>query len=271
MKTKASRGRTRNSLAPISINGTRIKPKDAVHRRKLLALQAYVKNLLASPARPDIAKIILFGSVAKGEARRDSDVDVLVIGFDNLESLRSASYDATLELGGFAGEGIEPLFETIDELVAPEDYFRYEVTRFGKEIYSVSDEQIKRAEAHAWLNLARDYVSYAEHSLTAGDLRAVADLAYNGAELCAKALLLFKMDKMPGSHGGLLEKFGELLVKSGPFPRELGHRLNRGLQVRSGARYKPKETITREMAEENLTLAREMIVHLEKYLQEAEQ
>lgn len=251
------------------INGMSIKPKDAVHLRKLLALQAYVQALLSSPARSGIAKIILFGSVAKGDARKDSDVDVLVIGFDNLESLQDASYDATLELGDFAGEGIEPLFETIDEWVGLEDYFRYEVTRFGKEIYSVSDEQIKRAEAHAWLNLARDYVSYAEHSLTAGDLRAVADLAYNGAELCVKALLLFKLDKLPGSHGGFLEKFGELLVKSGPFPRELGRRLSRGLQVRSWARYKPKETITRDMAEEHLALAREMIVHLEKYLKEA--
>jgi len=271
MKTKprhSARERARPYVTAIPINGTRIKPKNAVHRKKLLALQAYVRNLLASPARPDIAKIILFGSVAKGEARKDSDVDVLVIGFDNLESLRDASYDATLELGGFAGEGIEPLFETIDELVAPEDYFRYEVTRFGKEIYSVSDEQIRRAEAHAWLNLARDYVSYAEHSLAVGDSRAVADLAYNAAELCVKALLLFKLEKMPGTHGGFLEKFGEFFIKSGPFPRELGRRLNRGLQVRSWARYKPKETVTREMGEENLNLAREMISHLEEFLRE---
>ncbi|MDE3087971.1 MAG: nucleotidyltransferase domain-containing protein, partial [Chloroflexota bacterium] len=113
MKTKpkhSARERARPYVTAIPINGTRIKPKNAIHRKKLLALQAYVRNLLASPARPDIAKIILFGSVAKGEAHPESDVDVMVLGFDRLDLLRDASYDATLELGEYAGEGIEPLF-----------------------------------------------------------------------------------------------------------------------------------------------------------------
>jgi uncharacterized protein (UPF0332 family)/predicted nucleotidyltransferase len=262
------KARRQNSLAPVLINGTRIKPKDVVHRRKLQALQVYVKNLLASSARPDIAKIILFGSVAKGEARPESDIDVMVLGFDNLDALQDASYDATLELGDFAGEGIEPLFETIDEWFKPEDYFMYRVTRFGKEVYSVPEEIMKQEEAASWLELARDYLSYTEYCFAGEKWRAVADLGYNAAELCVKGLLLLKMDELPSSHGGLLSKFGEYYTRSGPFPRELGRRLSRGLQVRSWARYRRQVNITREMAEENLNLAKEMINHLDNALRE---
>ncbi len=47
-------------------------------QRKLEAARSFAERLLASPARDHIAKIIVFGSVAKGTARPDSDVDVIV-------------------------------------------------------------------------------------------------------------------------------------------------------------------------------------------------
>lgn len=269
MKTKpkhSARERAHPYATAIPINGTRIKPKNATHRRKLLALQAYVRNLLASPTRPDIAKIILFGSVAKGEARPESDVDVMVLGFDHLDLLRGASYDATLELGEYAGEGVEPLFETIDEWVEPQDYFMYRVTRFGKEVYSVPNEELKRTQAEDWLSLARDCLSDAEYSGIGSRWRAAADLSYNAAELCVKSLILLKQDDLPRTHGGLLTRFGELYVRDGPFPRQLGERLNRGLEVRSWARYRRKVNITQAMAEENLSLAKELISHLHSAL-----
>lgn len=264
----STRKTTRKSFAPVSINGTSIKPKNAIHRKKLEALQVYVRSLLASPLRPQIAKIILFGSVAKGEVRSDSDIDLMVIGFDQLDDLRDASYNAILEVAGTSNEGIEPLFERIDEWIEPQSYFTYRVTRFGKEVYTVPDEHIKQAEASDWLSLAKEYLASAEHSLSAEDWRAVADLAYNAAELCAKGLLLFKMDDLPGSHGGIIGKFGEYYTKEGPLSRELGKRLTRALEIRSWARYRPRINITREMAEENVTLSREMISHLETILKE---
>jgi uncharacterized protein (UPF0332 family) len=262
--------RSRKRFAPVPINGTRLYPKNAIHRRKLLALKQYVSNLLASPARAQIAKIILFGSVAKGEARPESDIDVYVMGFDDLDALRDASYDAILDLPSDCHEGIEPLFDTIESLIFPEDYFTYRVTRYGKEIYTVPERQIKLEEAAGLLELARLYLASAEDLLQADRWRAVADLAYNAAELCVKGLLLFKMDDLPGSHGGVVKKFGELYARDNVLPRNLGKRLNQGLETRSLARYKPKAKITRETAEENVNLAREMINHLDTYLRENE-
>ena len=88
------------------------------------------------------------------------------------------------------------------------------------------------------------------------------DAAYNAAELCVKGLLLLRLDDIPGSHGGLVGKFGELYVQTGELPRELGRRLNKGLDARAAARYDYAAQITEEMARDVLQLARELIGHL---------
>ena len=44
-----------------------------------------------------IDEIILFGSVARGEAREDSDVDILVVGEVSLEELVDISFPILLE------------------------------------------------------------------------------------------------------------------------------------------------------------------------------
>lgn len=256
-------------LAPVRIDGHELQPRDEIHRRKLEALRVFVERLLASPARDQIAKIILFGSVARGEAQADSDVDVMVYGFGDLKRLRDFAYDAHLDLGEYTGEGIEDLYDDISEWSEPHDYFTYSVRHFGKEIHTVSDTEIKRAEAIEFLELAQEYLGGAERALNASDVRLAADGAYNAAELCVKGLLLFKMDVIPGSHSGLVDKFGELYAKPGIVPRELGKRLHEGLKVRSWARYKRTVIITPEMAQNNLVLAREFIALLEHKLQEA--
>lgn len=63
-----------------------------------------------------------------------------------------------------------------------------------------------------------------------------------------------------------MDKFGELYVKPGIFPRELGRRLNEALKVQSWARYKHHMVITEEMARSNLSLASEMIENLKNTL-----
>ena len=61
---------------------------------------------------------------------------------------------------------------------------------------------------------AEEYLDAARDSLRNGYPRLAVDAAYNSAELGVKAMLLFRLDDIPGSHGGVVGKFGELYVKS---------------------------------------------------------
>jgi len=66
----------------------------------------------------------------------------------------------------------------------------------------------------------------------------------------------------PSSHSGIVLKFGELLIKEGSFPRDLGRELNR-------ARYDPHVGVTEEDGERILGLADELIEALRKHLGKA--
>lgn len=235
---------------------------------KFAALERFAQKLLSGPLRDRIAKIVLYGSLAKGEARPDSDIDVLVFSLDGLEALRDACAQASFEVAMETGEGIEPLVYPIGEYFRPRSYFLYRASRAGKEVFSMPQEELRRREAEAFYDLAQVYLAGARRSFDAGDLRIAVDAAYNAAELCVKGLLVLKIDDLPGSHGGLVGKLGKLYVQTGMLPWDLGRRLNRGLEARANARYNYAAFISEETAQEVLELAREMIGHLGRRLQE---
>ena len=108
------------------------------------------------------------------------------------------------------------------------------------------------------------YLNGAKVALKAKSFRLAVDAAYNAAELCAKGLLLFELEELPSSHGGIVGEFGRLYVKRGKAPKALWRRLNRGLETRNKARYDFNAEINREKAKELIKLAEEMQVLLEK-------
>ena len=55
-----------------------IETKDELHQRKMNVLAKFVDVLLSSPEGKNVAKIVLYGSVARGDEEKDSDIDVLV-------------------------------------------------------------------------------------------------------------------------------------------------------------------------------------------------
>jgi len=62
------------------------------------AVEEFVRRVLER-YRDKIDSIILFGSVARGEAKADSDIDILVVGDVNLEELVEVSFPTLLEYG----------------------------------------------------------------------------------------------------------------------------------------------------------------------------
>lgn len=66
--------------------------------QKQEALKQFVERV-NDKYRGKIEKIILFGSYAKGEAREDSDIDLLIIGNVSLDNLVDISFPLLLKYG----------------------------------------------------------------------------------------------------------------------------------------------------------------------------
>ena len=69
-----------------------------IQERYQRAVDEFVRRALEK-YRDRIDEIILFGSVARGEAGEDSDIDILVIGDASLEELVEISFPILLEQG----------------------------------------------------------------------------------------------------------------------------------------------------------------------------
>ncbi len=110
---------------------------------KYNALEDFIQRLLSSSVRDQIARIILFGSVAREDAREDSDVDVLVFGFGDMSRLSEECADASMEVMLEFGELVQSLVYCISDISPPRSYFLQQVTRDGKELYRMDDNELK--------------------------------------------------------------------------------------------------------------------------------
>jgi len=130
-------------------------------------------------------------------------------------------------------------------------------------------DPLKLDEIKSRLSLAKLNLKMSNSLLGQKDyVRGVVDLAYNAVELCAKGLILLKQDDLPSRHRGIVQRFSELYVKEGPLKKEIGRRMNKGLDYRNNARYVPTAEITKKHAQHNINLAKELIAFLQKELEQ---
>lgn len=104
--------------------------------KKLKTLNYFKKKLLESKIKKEIAKMILFGSLASGKAQKKSDIDILV--FTHKKPLRKiediideSSFDAT----ALYGESVEPLIYSLKEYEYPKSAFLTRIIKEGKEVF----------------------------------------------------------------------------------------------------------------------------------------
>lgn len=253
---------------PVRIDGTELRATSEVHYRKLLALQRFMETLLNSPAREQVAKVVLFGSTAWGDPEPDSDVDVLVFGLEPLASLDEMCAEASLEAALTTSESVQPLVYPLSRYTHVGTLFMHGVVREGKELYAMDEKTLWRETAEVYYDLASDYLEGAQENLEADRLRIAIDAAYNAAELCAKAFLILRRGRVPKRHGGIITAFSDEFVKTGIFPRRVGRAFNRAFEYRNKARYEGRTPITREMTTSVLDLAQELLTGLEKHLRQ---
>jgi len=221
-------------------------------------LNQFKDYLLNSEVGDHIAKIVLFGSHAKGSAADDSDVDILIFttnGAHIQKALMDKVYDFMID----RNVPLEILTSNIDGLFIYPDYFIYNITSYGVEIYSMEKEKIKMAMMKSIKELAEEYYESACEVLETNRIRLAVDAAYNAAELAAKVLILMKQDDLPGSHGGIVSQFGQLFVKTKELDKDLGRGLNTSLKLKNMARYRPDAVLAHDEAKDILNLANRLI------------
>jgi uncharacterized protein (UPF0332 family)/predicted nucleotidyltransferase len=231
----------------------------AEETKKREALRSFIKNLRHSEVKDSIAKIVLFGSMARGDFSPESDVDVLVFATDKLAEVSKACAEASLWTGIEKKESVEPLIRCADKLLYTDSYFLTRALQEGEEVYGMAEEELAKKGAENSLRLAEEYLELARYDLEGKQFRGVVDAGYNAAELCVKGLLTLKPEKLPRTHGGIVQKFGELYVQAGLATKEVGRSLNQALQFRNDARYDFHAEITREKAEEVIKLAETLV------------
>jgi len=214
--------------------------------------------LLLSDIKDKIVKIILFGSHAKGTATADSDIDILIFTVNGREVEKSLM-DKVYEFMINHNVPLEVITSSIDDLFFSQDFFIYNITRYGMEVYSMEKEEIKKMMLQDIVQLSEEYLDSAKEVLNMNRIRLAIDAGYNAAELAAKALIFLKEEDLPGSHGGVVSLFGQLYIKTEEIDQEIGRNLNMSLKLRNEARYKPNAVLKKEDAENILKLAEQLI------------
>ncbi len=239
---------------------------DAVFQRKRQAAEAFLAYLLASPARPYLAKVILHGSIAQKSVRPDSDVDIIVFRTDGSGVVEEACDEAGFRVALEMAESVEPLVYPFRDAIHPPSYFVYRALQEGEELYAMESEDLKRFEVEGLYELGQEYLEGARELQARGRYRLAVDAAYNAAELAAKGLILLRADHLAQTHGGVVGQLGELYIRSGELPADLGRRLHRVLRYRNLARYEHSATLGTTEAEQAIALAEELLGHLGRHL-----
>lgn len=194
-------------------------------------------------------------------------MDLVVFSAGDLQAARRACAEAALDTSLETGESVEPLVYPLTRYYHPDSLFLQQAVKQGKVIYAMEEPDLKRSLLEGRYHLASSYLRVARYVFDHGDYREAADLAYNAAETAVKALLLLEIEELPKSHRGVVNRFGDLYIRTGRLPRSMGRDLRLALATRNRARYEPEQVITRPEAEEVLGLADRLLQHVMEFRQ----
>lgn len=196
-----------------------------------------------------VDSIVLYGSVARGEAGPQSDIDILVVGGDRRRLRDVAGKIAfnldseggfTFLISAFAIERDELL--NLRRLGSP---FIRNVLREGQILYDndtfaripdmthgPSQEYIARQ-----LESAEEALDDAEYLLQGGRYKATANRAYYAMFHAAMAALMRSGGDLPRTHGGVTNQFGLHYVRAGIIDPELAETLQDNYELRRKSDY----------------------------------
>ncbi|MDW8326771.1 MAG: nucleotidyltransferase domain-containing protein [Anaerolineales bacterium] len=235
---------------------------------KLNAAADFTARLLNGPLGERVMRVILFGSVARGEAHPGSDVDVMVFADAPRRALAGPASSAAWETTLAWAESLEHLLYPLGDLVQPRSYVVYNALKRGREIYGMPETEIRRREAWNLFEKANHHWLQSQTVMRAGAFELAIVGACTAAELAAKALLLLKEGvDLPSTHGGPMQIFGREYILTGEAPAAWGQLLRQHLEVRRLALYDTTvKAMTAADAQPVLDLARDMLDFLQNKL-----
>ncbi|MEK9162173.1 MAG: HEPN domain-containing protein [Chloroflexota bacterium] len=243
-----------------------IETKDELHQRKMNVLAKFVDALLASPEGKDVAKVILFGSSARGEAEEDSDIDVLLLAARDTERLNDVARSIALPMLLDLGE-VDVFVAPMSYWFAPNSYFVQSVIENGVEVSSMPEKEMEHIMSLHFYYLAVDYYEAAQISRNTGHWRVAVDAGYNAIELAMKAFLVGQVKEMPNRHGSINRLFGQIyVVARQKFSHDFGSHLNPALELRNKARYVYEAKIDEEDVKFVFGVADEILAQLKDYV-----
>jgi len=121
-------------------------------------------------------------------------------------------------------------------------------------------------EPEAWLRRADSALREADALLDQGFIAASISRSYYAMFYAARALLASR-GLSPKTHGGVLQKLGDLFVKPGLLPSEMTSAMGATMELREQADYEPESAaINQTKAGEALSAARRFVSHAEGFL-----
>ncbi|MHA1649524.1 MAG: nucleotidyltransferase domain-containing protein [Candidatus Helarchaeota archaeon] len=177
-------------------------------------------DYIISRLNDKIAAIILFGSLAKQNITQNSDIDILIIHFGDREfekRLAAETFNFMMETGA----PIEYLAYGYFQVKNNPTYFVKYNLENGVVLYMKNQDELKKKEIEGYINLSNIFEESAKYCFNQRFIRAAIDLGYNSIELKIKALLLKRLNDLPGTHGGLVSKFGQYYVRTKKISKEI--------------------------------------------------
>ena len=204
-----------------------------------------------------VDSIVLYGSVARGEATPDSDVDVLVVGSgddDIGKAVRKVEADQAQETGyrffvettaygrseflKFRRLGSPLIMNILEDGVV-----LYDTGMFSKmraDSAHISDEEMEAMmdrRVARFLELADEALTTAEFDFDQGLIRAAANRAYYAMFYAASAAAARTESRPPRTHGGVANRFGLRYVTTGLFDASLAGALGETYELRRQSDY----------------------------------
>lgn len=264
-KTKGER-RAREKRATYRVGGTMGLTR--AEKRVIDEFRARLHQILRAE---QIKSLILYGSKARGDAHRKSDVDLLLV-YDGVTPTQKEDIETlTDDLFAQPRPQVHVLTYPLDEVrwnAALGMPLFVNIARDGKTLEGeplVVNPTDKPTVSRMFIESARKRLHSAQVLIDAGEYRDSISRSYYAVLDAADAALIIK-GITPHSHEGTLMLFGAHFVRKGLVQKDFGALFKRMRKARQQADYNRQVVFTKDDAEYWFALAREFVETIESSL-----